>query len=142
MNTEELLDEKKPEQEEKETEKPTEKKAPLDPADELKTLNKGTLKLLFPLRAASTDITELHYDFCGLTSMEMMEALDKDGTVNLFGITNRQALYLFAATAGKCNDKVDANDVCSRLSGADAVKAVQLAKLFYAASSRRVSRNT
>ena len=68
----------------------------------------------------------------------MMEALDKGGTINLIGISNTQALYLFATTVAKCNKKVDFEDVCSRLSGADAIKAVQLAKLFYVASSRRV----
>ena len=87
-------------------------------------------------------MTELNYDFCALTSLEMMDALDADGGANLFGITNRQALFLFAATAGKCNEKVDEKDVRQRLSSADAVKAVQLAKLFYAASSRRAKPNT
>ena len=139
MTTEEMLEEKQPEQSEKPAATTPEKpKAPLNPADELRKSSMGTLKLTFPIRAASTDVTELAYDFCGLTSLEMMEALDKDGSLNLIGITNSQALYLFAATAAKCNEKVDEADVLARLSSADAVKAVQLAKLFYVASSRRV----
>ena len=143
MTTEEMLEEKQPEQSEKPAAPTPEKpKAPLNPADELRKSSMGTLKLTFPIRAASTDVTELAYDFCGLTSLEMMEALDKDGSLNLIGITNRQALYLFAATAAKCNEKVDEADVLARLSSADAVKAVQLAKLFYVASNRRVRENT
>ena len=143
MTTEEMLEEKQPEQTEKPAAPTHEKpKTPLNPADELRKSSMGTLKLTFPIRAASTDVTELAYDFCGLTSLEMMEALDKDGSLNLIGITNRQALYLFAATAAKCNEKVDEADVLARLSSADAVKAVQLAKLFYVASNRRVRENT
>ena len=143
MTTEEMLEEKQPEQAEKpDTATPEKPKAPANPADELRKSSMGTLKLTFPIRAASTDVTELAYDFCGLTSLEMMEALDKDGSLNLIGITNRQALYLFAATAAKCNEKVDEADVLARLSSADAVKAVQLAKLFYVASNRRVRENT
>lgn len=139
MTTEELLEEKKPDTEPKEAQK---QQAPKDPAEDLRRNSRGTLPLTFPIRAASTDVTELQYDFCDLTSLEMMEALDKDGTVNLIGISNHQALYLFAATAAKCNEKVDENDVITRMSAADAVKAVTLAKLFYVASSRRAKRNT
>ena len=139
----EMLEEKKPEPEESfDAPKPAQPQAPADPGGELRKASSGTLKLIFPIRAASTDVTELNYDFCGLSSLDMMEALDRDGSFNLIGITNRQALYLFAATAAKCNGKVDENDVLSRLSSADAVKAVQLAKLFYVASNRRGKKNT
>ena len=139
MTTEEMLEEKQPEQAEKpDAATPEKPKAPANPADELRKSSMGTLKLTFPIRAASEDVNELKYDVCDLTSLEMMEALDKGGTINLIGISNTQALYLFATTAAKCNKKVDFEDVCSRLSGADAIKAVQLAKLFYVASSRRV----
>lgn len=139
MTPDEILDNKTPEPEAKETQpQATSQNA----ADKMRKNFKGTLKLTFPLRAASADITELQYDFCDLTSLEMIEALDKDSIINMFGISNRQALFLFAATAEKCNEKVDAMDVVYRLSAADVVKAVQLAKLFYAASFRAEKKNT
>ena len=108
MTTEEMLEEKQPEQTEKPAAPTPEKpKAPANPADELRKNSMGTLKLTFPIRAASEDVNELKYDFCDLTSLEMMEALDKGGTINLIGISNTQALYLFATTVAKCNKKVE-----------------------------------
>ena len=112
-----------------------------DPFEQLRELTKGTLKLLKPIRARSEDVKELHYDFCALTGEEMMNALDSDTAGNMFAISNKQALAMFAATAGNCTDMVDDKDILKRISGPDSVKAIQLAKLFYAASSRAGNKN-
>ena len=129
-----------------------EKKTISDPAEQLRELCRGTLKLMNPIRAHSQDVTEIRFDFCGLNGMDMMDALDSVPTVNnMFGITNKQAMALFAATAEKCAPQVsdggittrlyDAKDVKSRMSAADAIKAMQLAKLFYNASSQAGNNN-
>ena len=112
-----------------------------DPFEQLRQLTKGTLKLMKPIRARSEDVKELHYDFCALTGEEMMNALDSDTIGNMFAISNKQALALFSATAGNCTDLVDDKDIMKRISGPDSVKAIQLAKLFYAASSRAGNKN-
>lgn len=112
-----------------------------DPFKQLRELTKGTLKLMKPIRARSEDVKELHYDFCALTGEEMMNALDSDTAGNMFAISNKQALALFATTAGNCTDLVDDKDIMKRISGPDSVKAIQLAKLFYAASSRAGNKN-
>lgn len=123
-----------------------------DPAEQLRELCRGTLKLMTPIRAHSQDVNEIKFDFCALTGMEMMDALDSVPTVNnMFGVTNKQAIALFAATAEKCAPMIDdggkltklydAKDVKGRLGAADAVKAMQLAKLFYNASSQAGNNN-
>lgn len=126
------------EEENKEAAKP---KAVDDPFEQLRELTKGTLKLMKPIRARSQDVTELHYDFCALTGEELMNVLDSDIAGNMFAISNRQALALFAETAGSCNELVDSKDVIKRISGPDSVKAMQLAKLFYNASSQAGNKN-
>lgn len=134
-----MEEEKKiPEEENKEAAKP---KAVDDPFEQLRELTKGTLKLMKPIRARSQDVTELHYDFCALTGEELMNVLDSDMAGNMFAISNRQALALFAETAGSCNELVDSKDVIKRISGPDSVKAMQLAKLFYNASSQAGNKN-
>lgn len=112
-----------------------------DPFEQLRELTKGTLKLMKPIRARSQDVTELHYDFCGLTGEEMMDVLDSDSVGNMFAISNKQALALFAETAGNCTELVDNKDILKRISGPDSVKAMQLAKLFYSASSQAGNKN-
>lgn len=122
------------------------------PAEQLRELCRGKLVLMEPIRARGQDVTELHFDFCALTGNEMMDALDSvPSSRNMFEINNRQAVALFAATAGKCapadedggkNSKLyDAKDVAERIGAADSVKAMQLAKLFYNASSQAGNRN-
>lgn len=114
-----------------------------DPVEQLRQLCRGTLKLFSPIRAAGQDITELKFDFVGLTTTELLDALDAFSSMNtsIFAITNKQALAIFAATAGKCTEHVDARDVRERISGVDSVKAVQLAKLFWIASNRAGNKN-
>ncbi|MBR3740565.1 MAG: hypothetical protein IKN04_08905 [Clostridia bacterium] len=138
--------------EEAEKENQEEQKIISDPAEQLRVLCQGTLKLMTPIRAHSEDVKEIKFDFCGLKGIEVMDALDSVMAVNnMFGISNKQAMALFAATAEKCAPMVedggkttrlyDAKDIKSRLAGADAIKAMQLAKLFYNASSQAGNSN-
>lgn len=118
--------------------------------EQLRELCRGTMKLMTPIRAHGEDVNEISYDFCGLTSSEMMDALDSVPVNNMFAISNRQALALFAATAEKCAPMTqeggrksrlyDKKDI-ERMGAADSVKAVQLAKLFYTASSQAGNSN-
>lgn len=130
----------------------TDEKTMDDPAEQLRELCRGILKLMTPIRAHGLDVKEIKFDFCSLTGMEMMDALDSVPMINnMFGITNKQAMALFAATAEKCAPYVDdggtrtrlydAKDVKARLGSADSVKAMQLAKLFYNASSQAGNMN-
>lgn len=114
-----------------------------DPIQMLRKLCKGTLKLFSPLRARGHDIEALQYDFVGLSTYELLDALDNTEIINTspFAITNRQAIAIFAATAGKCTEDVDARDVRDKISSVDAIKAIQLAKLFWNASHRAGNKN-
>ena len=146
----ELLDEKAADSGEPKTE--TEGKRVVDdPGEMLRDLCRGTLKLFQPIRAHGQDVKEIRFDFCALTGIEVMDALDSGKVNNMFTISNGQAIALFAATAEKCAPMIeengrmtrlyDAKDVLARLSGADSVKAVQLAKLFYNASGQAGNNN-
>ena len=116
------------------------KKAPnLENADEaVKTLSRGKLKLFKPFLADDEEITELVYDFENLGGPEMVRAMDRGAQNggNAFRITSEQALELFIASAGKETEGCDAADVRRGLSSVDAVKAVQLATVFFVASSQ------
>lgn len=106
-------------------------------------ITKGTLKLSTPIRAKSQDVTELQYDFSKLTGWEYVEAMDADVTArNVFKISNKQALCLFAAAAGKATLDVDATDIKERIGAVDALRAVQLATVFLITSTRAANQNT
>ena len=106
-------------------------------------ITKGTLKLSTPIRAKSQDVTELQYDFSKLTGWEYVEAMDADVTArNVFKISNKQALCLFAAAAGKTTPDVDATDIKERIGAVDALRAVQLATVFLITSTRAANQNT
>lgn len=149
-----LLDDEQQETPEESQEKTEEKqdKAIADPAEQLRRLCKGTLKLLFPFRAADEDVKELPFDMCELTGSEIASALDSVLVNNMFAITNEQALAIFALSAAKCAPMIeressyrvrmyDAKDIKTRISGVDSIKAVQIAKLFYNASTQEGNRN-
>jgi len=109
----------------------------------IKELYKGTLKLSKPIRAASEDITELHYDFTTLTGWDYVDAMDSDAAAkNMFKITSKQALSLFAVAAAKKTDNVDAKDIKERIGIVDAAKAVQLATVFLVTSTKEEKANT
>lgn len=148
----EALDEAQGEEAEEKKADSEEKKVITSPAEQLRELCRGKLKLMYPMRAHGEDVNEIKFDFCSLTGTEMMDALDSVPSINnMFGISNKQALMLFAATAEKCAPMIDvggkmtrqydAKDVTARLSATDSVKALQLAKLFYNASSQAGNKN-
>lgn len=122
-----------------------------EPGEILRELCRGTLKLIQPFRAHSEDVLAVPFDFCALTGTEMMDALDSAPGSGTFAMSNRQAMALFAATAEKCAPMVqdgnkmtrmyDAKDITGRMSAADSVMAVQIAKLFYRASGQAGSNN-
>ena len=106
-------------------------------ANEAAAEGKGILSLETPIKARDEEITELAYDFTALTGMEYVDAMDSDiNARQAFRITNRQALALFAQAAAKQTEKVDMRDIMERIGMTDAVEAVQLATLFFSASTR------
>ena len=114
-------------------------------ANEALTQGKGRLKLETPIRSGSGEIDELAYDFTELTGLEYTEAMDSDISASqIFRITNRQALSLFAAAAAKQTPALDSRDILERIGMTDSVVASQLAILFFSASTRagrlRISR--
>ena len=109
----------------------------------LSTISKGTLELAAPIRARSKDVTELHYDFTRLTGWEYAEAMDSDPAArNVFIVTKKQAICLFAAATAKVTPDVDAKDIKERIGLADAQRAVQVATLFLTTSAREAGKNT
>lgn len=109
----------------------------------LNDISKGTLELATPIRARSKDIKELHYDFSKLSGWEYAEAMDSDPTTrNMFVVSKKQAICLFAAAVSKVMPEVDATDVKQRLGIADAQRAVQVATLFLTRAAREAGKNT
>lgn len=106
-------------------------------AQEAMAQGKGRLTLENPIIAGDEEITELIYDFNELTGTEYTDAMDSDmNAQQIYRITYRQALALFAKAAAKQTDKVDTRDIIERIGMTDAVEAVQLATLFFSASTR------
>lgn len=106
-------------------------------ANEAMSQGKGRLRLETPIKSGDTEITELAYDFTAITGMEYTDAMDTDPNAQqIYRITYRQALALFAKAAAKQNDRLDMRDIISRIGATDAVEAVQLATLFFTASTR------
>lgn len=142
-----MMTEKKP-IEEMETEAPAQQRqaAPLTPEQlrqNMKRMAKGKMTLETPFRSKSKDVPELEYDFSLLNGWEYVEAMDSDTEArNVFRITFKQAFNLFAAAVAKCQQGIDAIDVKKQLSFTDAVKAVQLATLFWVTCNQVASSNT
>lgn len=108
---------------------------------------KGILALETPITAGDKQITELPYDFTVITGMEYTDAMDSDSRSNaqqMYSLTYRQGLNLFATAAAKEIEGLDMTDIVTRIGVTDAVEAVQLATLFFTASTRagrkRISR--
>lgn len=152
-NTSAILDgEEQAAHEEQENGDQKKEKAITNPLELLSELCSGTLNLMKPFRAHSQDVTEVDFDMCALTGAEIIEALDSvPGVNNIFAISNEQAMAIFVASAAKCAPMVedggmrtrlyDAKDIKKQMGAVDCVKAVQLAKLFYNASSQAGNRN-
>ncbi len=113
------------------------KAAIANPQEQIHKMAKGKMTLETPIRAGGVDVTELQYDFTRLTGREYADAMDKDsGMMNMFRMSNKQALYLFAAAAAKETSGIDATDISDRIGVQDSIKAVQLATVFFVASAR------
>ena len=98
----------------------------------VKRIASGILKLEKPIRSGDADVTELYYDFNEITGWEYAEAMDSDKAApNVFVMTSKQALALFAKAADKGTKGIDEIDIKERLGGIDAMEAVQLATLFF-----------
>lgn len=132
------------------TEKPVAQKAPAEaqaekqatPQDVVAQVARGKLVLDVPILSKGENVTELHYDFLALTGYEYADAMDSDATSksDSFHLTNRQALSLFAAAAVKQTEGIDREVVIRGLSIGDTIKAVQIATVFFVASSRAGNR--
>ena len=97
----------------------------------------GKMELMTPIKSRDKEITELEWDFTILTGKEYVQALDADRSApNAFTLTNTQALAFFAAAAARKTPGLDTRDIRDRLGMQDAVKAIQLAQVFYAACNR------
>lgn len=108
-------------------------------ANEAMREGKGRLRLETPIKAGDKEIEELAYDFTSLTGLDYTEAMDSDMNANaqqVFKITYRQGLALFARAAAKHTEGVDMRDIIERIGVTDAVEGVQLATLFFGASTR------
>lgn len=117
----------------------TKKPAPIP----LSLLSKGTLELANPIRSRSEDVKVLHYDFTKLTGWEYVEAMDSDpNNRNVFNISKKQAICLFAAAAAKVTEGLDATDIKERIGLADAMRAVQVATVFLVRSAQEAGKNT
>lgn len=114
------------------------KKKFYDPEEQIRRYGKGKLELTTPILADGKDVKELKYDFTALTGMDFVSAIDRgmDGSNSGFRIAATQAFNLFAAAAEKATSGIDATDIRRGMSAKDSVKAVQLATVFFVASSR------
>lgn len=139
-----MNEENKNQNEQTQTEDQAKEQAAKQPAPvALDMISKGTLELALPIRARSKDITKLHYDFTKLTGWEYADAMDSDPSArNVFVVTKKQAICLFAAAAAKVTTDVDAKDIKERIGLADAQRAVQVATLFLTTSAREAGKNT
>ena len=112
---------------------------PFDPDEAAKAVKHGKLKLADPIMDGETEYTELEYDFGALRGLELARALDYgDGPKDSFRLSDVQALNYFACAAAKCQKAggLDVTDIRERIGGMDAIKAIQLATVFFKASSR------
>lgn len=112
-------------------------KARTKEAQEAMGQGKGRLRLEKPIQSGDEEITELVYDFTEMTGVEYTDAMDSDqNAVGTYRITYRQALALFAKAAAKQTERLDMQDILSKIGVTDAVEATQLATLFFNASTR------
>lgn len=106
---------------------------------------KGKMKLKTPVRSNDKEYMELSYDFAAVTGMEYVQAMDSDPSASgNYGISTKQAITLFAIAAAKKTDQVDKQDILRDLYISDAIKAEELAKLFFnvasAEANQRISK--
>lgn len=118
-------------------EKAAEAQARYREAAEAMSEGKGRLQLETPILAGDKEHTELRYDFNAITGLEYVDAMDTDPNAQqIYRITYRQGLALFARAAAKQTEDVDMRDIMDRIGGTDATVGVQLATSFFSASTR------
>lgn len=106
-------------------------------ANEALAEGKGKLHLEKPIALGDETIEDLVYDFTEMTGMEYIDAMDSDQYAqNVYKITGKQALALFAKAAAKQTSGLDTRDIMENIGITDTVEAVQLATLFFNASTR------
>ena len=106
-------------------------------ANEAISEGKGRFHLETPIKGNDKDIDELEYDFTKLTGLEYTDAMDSDqSAMQIYRITYRQGLALFAAAVAKEMPEFDKRDIIERIGVTDAIEGVQLATLFFTASTR------
>lgn len=106
-------------------------------ADEAIRQGRGRMQLEKPIKAGGEELTELVYDFTELTGLDYTTAMDSDvNAQQLYRMSYRQGLALFAAAAAKQTKLADARDIVERIGVTDAVEGVYLATLFFTASAR------
>lgn len=98
--------------------------------------SKGTLQLIQPIMSNGHEVTELKFDFMALSGWETVEAMSSEEKYNAFRLSYRQGLSLFAAAAAKATEDVDKEDIIANIGMQDTMKAVQIATVFFNASSR------
>lgn len=135
--TEPMTPEKREEMRRQFAERMEEVRARTKESQEAMSQGKGRLRLEKPIQSGDEEITELIYDFTEMTGVEYTDAMDSDqNAVGNYRITYRQALALFAKAAAKQTERLDMQDILSKIGVTDAVEAVQLATLFFNASTR------
>lgn len=125
---------------------PNGEKKKLSTEEHLARIAKGKLRLLKPIRGNGRDIEELRWDFRNLNGWEYASAMDCDVSASVMNITTKQALSLFAVSAAKETTVKNESeedihplnefDIRTRIGVDDAVKAAQLASLFFLTSAR------
>lgn len=106
-------------------------------ANEAISQGKGILNLETPIKEGKEEISQLPFDFTKITGLEYIAAMDSDTTnIQIYRITYRQALSLFATAAAKEVASLDNKDIIERIGVTDAIEAVQLATIFFTASTR------
>lgn len=111
----------------------TEARKPMDPMEAAERIAKGVFKLARPIRDGEVVHEELHYDFNAMSTWEIGKALDSGMSIDdlAAGLTNTQAIALFAAAAAKSTKGLDATDIKERMSGMDGIAAMRIAKVFF-----------
>ncbi len=114
-----------------------ERKARAEAAAAAVAEGKGILTLETPIIVGEDEVTKLAYDFTKITGLEYADALDSSpNSLNVYSITTRQALALFATAAAKATPELDMKDIVENIGATDALEGVQLATLFFNASTR------
>lgn len=117
------------------------KKKLKDPAEQARQLATGKIGLSTPIKNGDDELSELNYDFSKITGWDYADAMDSDNTnTNIFRITAKQALSLFATAVAKATPGLAALGVKEQISLGDGMNAVRIATAFFVASTRAANK--